>query len=729
MSLVTPENILLSITDPVLEGGTVKYKIGILNPLRPSTTLAITYRRFSEFEAVFKKLISMDPNPPLPSLPEKRFFNNNDPAFIEKRRIELENYLHAICSNTFIVHDQDFLNLVGYTPELSLLASRSCSSASPTRARKSGKAEGGASSPKPQPGGSPVASDATSSKPPQGPSWIRCSLPIAIDEEASVMAAHGWIRGTSYRIEKTLPPMSYHPRRKVHLQITDGTTKFILSVLSPVSTLTISLKDDKRVSCLSRILSTGLGADTFSLATHVAVEASRLYVVREISKHGSLRDKQYGYSSGLEDSTKKFSGKSKAFSIADIAVYGKQILLMIKQLHDFNVPCPHLHLGNVLLQGNQRVQLTDMEDILLGLCRAPPMLPYGGDGQEASKTHVDVLLFGVALIEMAIGAPVTEEKYEQLLAVQGSPYDPSFPESDSPRPASPKGSNSGSSRNLSEQPAATSASVLSTLPSLPDPLPTLLQYIFHPNNKAEIDVILRHSLFASAKFKGPLKELESVDYTAAPFKLKKKDVELFAEVSALWAKDVAAVEEERNKFLEERVQLKELKKKARSQRMSRSLGDSVSVQSVAPPVQETAAAARETPAPAATVAAPAKGLPPPAPPAKGIPPPPVKAPPPVPTGQGPTPSAPKGVPPPAPPTKGIPPPPPSKGLPPPKAPSGVPPPQQGGIPPPPAKGIPPPPPGKGLPPPAAANLPPPQAGRNALLEEIRKGTKLTYRGD
>ena len=280
-------------------------------------------------------------------------------------------------------------------------------------------------------------------------------------------------------------------------------------------------------------------------------------------------------------------------------------------------------------------------------------------------------------------------------------------------PESPMSSTRGSPRKGGE------GHVLSTLPTLPDPLGQLLGYIFHPNNKAEIDVLLKHAFFVKAKYKSSLKAYEEPGYAHPNLKLKKKDIELFSEAATNWAADLMQISQRKIKEEEAKIALREMRKKG-SMRKSRKGSESASPYSSPAPAPVSSMAAppvvnQPQSAPPPTPSSPTQTAPPPvAPPPKA--PPPAPAPPTV-GGGGP----PKAVPPPPPPGK-IPPP-----APPPPGPGGAasPPPVS------PPKGVPPPPPPKKAPPPPPSGGPPGggDGARNALLEEIRRGTSKTFRGD
>lgn len=422
----------------------------------------------------------------------------------------------------------------------------------------------------------------------------------------------------------------------------------------------IALKDDKRITNFSRLLKSHL-VEWFQTPVEVACDSSRVYITRAMSQNGSLRDMLFG-ADPIVSSVKKFKSKGKPFSLADIATYGKQMLLTIKAMHTFNLPCPHAHLGNWFVTEGNRIELSDTESVLLGITRLPAIQPFDEDGAPTATTHIDLLLFGINLIEMFLGCPLSAAKEQQLLSIQGDPTNFLEEEEEEKKEAN----------------AAATMAFLDALQCKSPDFINILKYIFHHENCADIDTLLKHSFFATAKFKAPLKALEASTYVEHPqLKLKVKDIDMFSECSRNWASYLQGAEEKRQRMQKSKEQLKEMKKNKKAPKSKDTPALAIAPPPVAasPPTQVTAAA------PVASQSAPSTA---PAPPGKLAPPPP-KAPPP--TGQAPPPPPSKAPP--------APPPPPGKAPPAPAPPPGkAPPPPPGKAPPPP-----PPPPGKKAPPP------------------------------
>ena len=615
--------------DPVRDDGTMKYKVCIANPTRPGVSLSQVYRRFNEFEAVFRRLVEMRPEPPLPPMPEKRLFGSNEPAFIEKRRCELEHFLRQVCLNRFLVSDIEFLALVGFSQAKEKYSEATATKRSANR---------------------DIAEETVTCVP-----WIVPSL--AINSEENFHTAQGYIRSTPYSIEKQLPQLSFRDPRKSYMLLTDvKRARFVMSITA-IQDIGVALKDDKRIANFTRLLKSNL-ADWFPSVVDVGCDASRVYVVRPVNERGSLRDKMFS-AEAISPSVRKFKGKGKGFSLDEIASFGKQMLLTMKSLHTFNLACPQAHLGNWMLCADNKIELSDMESVVLGTCRLPTVLPFDEAGDPHATTHIDILLFGINLIEMFLGSPLSAAKEQQLLYVQGDPT--GFEELEE------------EDGEKAEASMAAIGEFLDSLNCKNDEFKHILKYIFHNENCADIDTLLKHSFFAKAKFKSSLKALESSSYEEHPhLKLKVKDIGMFSESARNWGSYLQAAEDKRKKAIASKSMLKEMKKK-RSARAARDVSAPLASSPVSyAPVLSSPGESPSAPAPLAIA--------PPAPTAKAPPPPPAKAPP-----------APSGAP-------SAPPPPPCKAPPPPgKAPPPPPPPPA------PGKKAPPPPP----PPPGGKKAPPP----------------------
>ncbi len=62
-------------------------------------------RRYKDFSRLHESLLSGGAGVDKDSLPQKRLLGNRDPAFIMKRRKELETYLQAVFKYVFVMID------------------------------------------------------------------------------------------------------------------------------------------------------------------------------------------------------------------------------------------------------------------------------------------------------------------------------------------------------------------------------------------------------------------------------------------------------------------------------------------------------------------------------------------------------------------------------------------------------------------------------------------------
>lgn len=710
MSYLTPHTMIITITEPLLEEGNVKYRVNTAHPAHHGEILSSVFRRFSEFYPVFKRLVSMNPDPPLPPIPEKRVFGANEPSFIERRRREIEFFVQAVCRNRCLCADLEFLTLVGYDEARTALATESRTGAPPAAQSSSsssprGAGGGGGMGRGGSPGGGPRSPTSPSGKlnfpsedVPDASVWLR--PPIVLREEANILAAQEFLRSTPFLLDTTTSPppvpfqISFRSPRKQILQILEAQTgeRHLLYVYEPVNHFSV-LTDDKKMKAASRWFLQGLSesaAPFVAPALEFRMEMSRVFVIRKISKYGSLRDRLFSAPWG-QPSHKKFRQKSEAFPVEKIGLYAKQILVTMRALHEFNISCASLHLGNLLLMSQKtgHLQWSELESALLGTTYAPPALPFDAQlGEPVPRLPLDFLRFVVCLVEMSVGAPLTLEREHFLLASCGDPLG-----------LSPDSEDAGV--DYEERTLEKRKQLMTSLPPLPPLVADVVRHILqHPTGQIDYDVLLKMPLFTNKNLSfstadPAIAALKNPAYVHPALSLKRKEVELFQEAEDRW-KEVCTLEEERKrKWLDDKQRVKELRRSSKSKGAGAGVTGSASSP---PPSHRPSAVSLDAPPPAPVVApSPSPSAPPPPPPAPAatgnkVPPPP----PPPPPGKG-------GVPPPPPP------PPPGNGAgkaPPPAPPPPPPPAGKSGVPP--APPPPPPPPGaKGGVPPAPPPPPPP----------------------
>ena len=693
---LSPQQLVLTVTDPIDMHGVTHYKISICDPRRPAVALAYVYRRYSAFEAVLKKLAALNPTPPLPPIPEKKWFGAADPTFVEKRRVALEYSLRCVAANRLLVADKDFLELVGYPPPD---MTRHADPTTPT-----------------------VAKEVTTLSPARGAkeivkmdftAWLRYEM--VVPHEGNVQAAQGWIRSTPYRIVRVLPVLAYRSQRKTYLLLADGQkAHYLLAVYELQPELAKAFQDEKTFGYFQKLL-VSLDSAVFAPPVAVMREGGHVFVVRPIYPRGSLRDVLHPTAhktNFLDDQSRKYAAKATPLPVDSVRGVGKQMLYAALQCHEFNIPVPQLHLGNFLVDEAMRVHLADVESAVLGTTVSPVVLPFA-DGPSDEVTHVDVLRFGICLIEMSLGIAVSPRVEARLLKTCGATWLPSFGASDSDSDGGDSSSDEDASASVAAAKGPRKDDVLCDLPmKLPPAVDEVVRKIFNKKEKVDFPALLAHPFFATATYAGGK---HSPVLAPAPVKLKRKSVEMLAAAAGRWTEMLQRWEADLKQVDTDRAAAKELRRNARK---GGSAAGAAGGGGASPPPPAPAPAPKAPPA--APTAPPAKAVPPPPPPPPGATPPAKKLPPPPPPSTG------KKLPPPPPPTGGAkapPAPPPSSGVP---ANVAAPPPAP---PPPPPKAPPPPPVAKKAPPPPVAAKGGPDNARSALLDAIRQGTKLTYRGE
>jgi hypothetical protein len=645
-----PSEMILSVTDPSVENDDAVYKVSIMDPYRPSIALHCVHRTYRECKPVFKKLHAMNPDPPLPTVPKTKVFGTLDPATLEERRIAMEMFFNGVCSNRLLCEDMDFLRLVDYFSVSSLLTTGGrIVTGGPMREEERGT---------------------------NIPYFLMDVL--SWDEEANVAAGRMWLRGTNYVFQRLLPQLSHRGTAKHKTRILVDEAKsglqYILYV-QDMSSMAIAGGLEPGSEVLKRTRNTLQRLNVGHFCPYIAfdVASGKAFSLTKITRQGSLLDALYGVNDPLVSGDVKYPGavQPKPMPLKRIQFIGGKVLKIIESCHQYNIAVPNLSLGNLLITESGSIVLGDMDEVVLGRTRLPALPPYENedDSEETgpqTRTPIDILLFGIVLLQLATGRVLDASHLGRYLTCQGDPLDKDDKEEDE------------AVRMLRPHVAA-------NLPgSVPDEIKGLLFYIFHPMIPADIRVLLNHSFFQSATSQ----EVEKA-------KWKKSDVETFHVAQQWWQGELQRREEARVRREEEKAFIREVRRRGISRNVEKP-SNSTSASSpstpaplaslpTAPPAAPQPQRAPPPVAPTPPIAAPLPSAPPPP---SGMPPPP--PPPPPPAGK-------QAPPPPPPPPKGAPPPPPlGKGAPPPP-PSGSPPPP---APPPPPKGAPPPPPPpKGLPPP------------------------------
>ncbi|KAJ6668138.1 hypothetical protein lerEdw1_015515 [Lerista edwardsae] len=179
---------------------------------------------------------------------------------------------------------------------------------------------------------------------------------------------------------------------------------FIMADLGPDKYLS-----DKDLQFAVKFLSSCSHPYIYKVTFATASESSAL-VIRPFSEKGTLKDliyKQFIFlkAKPKDPCLKKYCNPKKiqGLELQQIKTFGRQILEVLKFLHEKGFPYGHLHAANVMLEG-ETCRLLDLENSLLGL----PSF-YRSYFTQFRKINtleaVDVHCFGHLLYEMTYGRP------------------------------------------------------------------------------------------------------------------------------------------------------------------------------------------------------------------------------------------------------------------------------------------------------------------------------------
>ncbi|KAH9577764.1 Phox homologous domain [Trypanosoma melophagium] len=502
-TLLSPESMELSVIDPIWCNNHIEYKICIWNGIARELPLSSIYRRFSEIYPVFKRLVELDPTPPLPPLPEKRFFGTSDPIFIEKRRREIENFLRAVCRNRFLVHDVAFLSLISFSDAKVALALEAEKRNGISKSSKEGLL-----------------------------SYITFDLP-PLNVGELLLVTRQVLRSTTYSLIGVLPPLSPWSPRRLHAIIRDNSEEYILSIIQSHPSRGTNLTNSKVAERFCGLVSRSLLPCVFSPVA-VFTDGIRVYIIRKIIKNGSLRDRLYN-ATWSTTSAQKFTGKSKPFRSQYISFVARETLVMLKSFHSSNIPCTNLHLGKCY-DVDGKILFAGIEDILLGITRFPVVLP----GTEF--THLDILLLGLLVLEMAMGRTISEEGETDFVSAFKDPTE--AVEIDV------KSRNRFVTQMLEDMTSFIPKEILS-----------FLRTIFDPTHTVEIDELLQHPFIVNRKQKVYCGEDSKGNINAQPIQVKEKEVQLFRDVAHNWKKTVKAASVRLVYERESRFHLREMKQR------------------------------------------------------------------------------------------------------------------------------------------------------------------------
>ncbi|KAF4024020.1 hypothetical protein G4228_015966 [Cervus hanglu yarkandensis] len=160
---------------------------------------------------------------------------------------------------------------------------------------------------------------------------------------------------------------------------------------------------DKDFQCLIKLLPSCLHPYIYRVTFATASESSAL-LIRMFNEKGTLKDLIYK-AKPKDPFLKKYCNPKKVqgLELQQIKTYGRQVLEVLKFLHDKGFPYGHLHASNVMLDGDT-CRLLDLENSLLGL---PSFYrSYFSQFRKINTLEsVDVHCFGHLLYEMTYGRP------------------------------------------------------------------------------------------------------------------------------------------------------------------------------------------------------------------------------------------------------------------------------------------------------------------------------------
>ncbi|KAK2496527.1 hypothetical protein MC885_014124 [Smutsia gigantea] len=160
---------------------------------------------------------------------------------------------------------------------------------------------------------------------------------------------------------------------------------------------------DKDFQCLIKLLPSCSHPYIYRVTFATANESSAL-LIRMFNEKGTLKDLIYK-AKPKDPFLKKYCSPKKiqGLELQQIKTYGRQILEVLKFLHDKGFPYGHLHASNVMLDGDT-CRLLDLENSLLGL---PSFYrSYFSQFRKINSLEsVDVHCFGHLLYEMTYGRP------------------------------------------------------------------------------------------------------------------------------------------------------------------------------------------------------------------------------------------------------------------------------------------------------------------------------------
>ncbi|XP_074861529.1 PX domain-containing protein kinase-like protein isoform X2 [Carettochelys insculpta] len=297
-------------------------------------------RRYSDFDLLNSSLQISALSLPLPP---KKLIGNMDREFIAERQKGLQNYLHVITTNHILSNCElvkKFLDPTNYSANYTEIALQHVSMFFRSE-----------------------------------PKW----------EVVEPLKDIGWRIRKKYFLMKS----KNQPKERLMLSWADfGPDKYL---------------SDKDFQCAVKLLPSFSHPYIYKVIFATANDSSAL-VIRPFNEKGTLKDLIYK-AKPKDPFLRKYCNPKKiqGLELQQIKTFGRQILEVLKFLHEKGFPYGHLHSANVVLDGDT-CRLLDLENSLLGL---PSFYrSYFSQFRKINTLEgVDVHCFGHLLYEMTYGRP------------------------------------------------------------------------------------------------------------------------------------------------------------------------------------------------------------------------------------------------------------------------------------------------------------------------------------
>lgn len=320
---------------------------------KPENSWTIT-KRYSDFVALDGDLKLSNIDMPLPP---KKMFGNFEREFVAERQQGLQNYINAILNHHLLVNSlpvKRFLNPDNYTLN---------------------------------------------------------QTEIALQHVSMVFRSEN-----KWEVIEPLPDLGWRLRKEFILVKPIDQPK-IKEILSWCDYGPDKFMPEKELAAVLRIFPSIQHPNIYPVTFATANESGGL-LIQSFSEKGSLRD-LICKCKPKAHYLKKY-GNPKSYSALEpvaIKMFGKQILLTLKFLHEKSIPYGHLHAGNIIVEG-QVCKFLELDNWFLGL--PSYYRPFFVQFKKIKNMEsIDVYCFGQLLYEMTFGA--------QLYAATCDNFPPSCP--------------------------------------------------------------------------------------------------------------------------------------------------------------------------------------------------------------------------------------------------------------------------------------------------------------